>query len=135
MSNAEKQLPDKPSELIRLAVKDLKMVESMPEKYGINMSLWCLEENDKCTVCMAGAVMKMELDASVLEMAILGEDNYWKLLAINKLRMGHVWKALEYLLLEETHKYNRQVMSYHQGKEAFYTGMEQLACDLEKDGL
>lgn len=53
------KLPGKPSELIRLALADLKAAEKA--KVKINMGRWVATEKkgDKqvCTVCMAGAVM------------------------------------------------------------------------------
>ena len=43
----------KPSRLIKVAINDISAVESMP-KWSIDMNYWF---SDKCTVCLAGAVM------------------------------------------------------------------------------
>ena len=46
----------KPSELIRLALKDLEACEKDPD-YEINMNVWHKPVGDQCMVCLAGAVM------------------------------------------------------------------------------
>lgn len=54
-------LPDKPSELIRLALSDLNQVEAMDDTYKINMEVWHTPlssfKGQICRVCLAGAVM------------------------------------------------------------------------------
>lgn len=52
----------KPSELIRIAVKDLEQVEADKENYRVDMGAWHrrLPKQKKCMVCFAGAVMAME---------------------------------------------------------------------------
>lgn len=58
-----KQLPNKLSELLRIALEDLKKAEQSPE-YIINMDNWSLYNGStkKCEVCLAGAVVAIELD-------------------------------------------------------------------------
>lgn len=71
-----KKLPNKLSELIRLAMKDLELVEN-DEKYKVDMDMgswhfpWFSEEAEHfdvddevevCNVCLAGAVMAKTLD-------------------------------------------------------------------------
>lgn len=54
------KLPSKPSELIKIAIKDLISAEKM---HKINMSSW-FDINPKtreCTVCLAGAIMACTL--------------------------------------------------------------------------
>ena len=58
-----KTLPNKLSELYRIALEDLKKAEQSPE-YIINMNNWSLYNGStkKCEVCLAGAVVAIELD-------------------------------------------------------------------------
>lgn len=61
-----KVLPDKKSELLRLAVRNLEEVESMPDVYKVNMDAWHyprLDFDDKCHVCVAGSVIARTLGA------------------------------------------------------------------------
>lgn len=62
-------LPDKPSELIDLALRDLADVESDPN-YCVEMEVqwhaslyWYQSGRPKCAVCLAGAVMARSLHA------------------------------------------------------------------------
>jgi hypothetical protein len=57
------QLPDKPSELIRLAVKDMQLCEADP-RYKLDMRSWHRPVEGACHVCMAGAVMAQTLTLS-----------------------------------------------------------------------
>ena len=51
------ELPDKPSELIRLALADLRKCEADP-RYLIDMAQWHRPvTSELCHVCLAGAVM------------------------------------------------------------------------------
>lgn len=54
-------LPDKPSELLRVAIRDLKACAADP-KYKIDMGVWHraardYRGDDYCSVCLAGAVL------------------------------------------------------------------------------
>lgn len=138
-----KTLPDKPSELIRIAIADLKKVESM-NKYTVDMGAW--HDDDKmdstCHVCMAGSVIACTLDKTGkehwpnLSPYDFDLDTESKLRAINYLRMGSVGRAFDAIGLnyDEGNKYMRDICQYHNGAEIFYEDMEQLASDLEKDG-
>lgn len=54
-------LPDKTSELLKLALKDLLSVES-DKDYSVNMYLWHESvRGDSCHVCLAGSVMARTL--------------------------------------------------------------------------
>jgi hypothetical protein len=94
------KLPDKPSELILIALEDLEKCEADPI-YKIDMGTWHEPLSySKCEVCAAGAVMAQSLGAR----ANWYRDPDWfeypicdKLLAINSLRMGKISMAF-YLL-------------------------------------
>lgn len=51
-----KRLPDKPSELILVAMEDFEKIEKNPH-YEIYMKHWHFWDEEKCHVCFAGAVM------------------------------------------------------------------------------
>ncbi len=61
------KLPGRPSELIRVALGDLKKVERQKKKFKIDMDTW-VKPNGKCSVCMAGSVMvgtlKMDIESA-----------------------------------------------------------------------
>lgn len=62
----EDTLPELPSALIRLAVKDLEACQH-DKRYHINMRTWhCAEELglEVCTVCLAGSVLAQECHVS-----------------------------------------------------------------------
>ena len=97
-----RQLPDRPSELLRLAVNDLEKAERSP-KYEIEMGHWHFPlDDDLCTVCMAGAVMAFTLDVPHdEEYAVLSRsfdaDTRGKLHALDDFRRGYVGDALRIL--------------------------------------
>lgn len=49
-------VPYKPSDILQLALDDMKAVSKLPN-YDINMSYWLLKERDICNVCMAGSIL------------------------------------------------------------------------------
>lgn len=68
-----RELPNKLSDLLRLAVEDAKKAEAS-DKYALAMGVWHVPATvsqyymdkfgkDKCIVCMAGAVMAFSLEA------------------------------------------------------------------------
>jgi hypothetical protein len=58
-------LPDKPSELIRVALRDLKEAEASPD-YAVVMDEWHEPDSDGvCLVCLAGSVMAGTLKSDI----------------------------------------------------------------------
>lgn len=53
------KLPEKPSELLKLAMLDLEKVEADP-RYRVDMGEWH-KPNGRCSVCLAGSVMAKTL--------------------------------------------------------------------------
>jgi hypothetical protein len=90
-------LPEIPSELIRLAIKDLELCEQ-DSNYTIDMSDWYADRGEYCSVCLAGAVMVQELDVVPLTRAngtkqmspayVPNAKDRDKLYALNILREG-----------------------------------------------
>lgn len=85
-------LPNKPSELIRLAVKDLKAFMRVPGN-KVDMNLWYHTDfNGNCSACFAGAVMRGE-GAVVDGVRNIGADdvtndegNKWHYYFLNEVR-------------------------------------------------
>lgn len=88
-----KELPDKLSELLRLAVKDAKLCEE-DSNYELNMSFWHQLVKDKCIVCLAGSVMAQTLELLPEEVIGCIEDSGFcldtkkKLTYIDMMRSG-----------------------------------------------
>lgn len=95
-----KQLPDKPSELIRVALQDLEAVEN-DSRYSVDMDVW--HEPDTyttCYVCLAGSVIAKSLGAPATHSQ--NPDHYpysveRKLRALDWLRAGFIKEFLECL--------------------------------------
>ena len=103
------ELPNKLSELIELAVRDVQACEADP-RYILNMGRWHAPRNGGCEVCMAGAVMAQTLRVPLHEELwawVDGDKKHDRLpgvdmhrgafLAINDARVGKLLTALKYL--------------------------------------
>ncbi len=89
-----KKLPDVPSQLIRVALADLKKAEKSP-KYKIDMGIWHepMGGMGRCAVCFAGAVMAGSLGAKPdyhCGPLGFGEETAYKLEALDFLRNGEI---------------------------------------------
>lgn len=99
-----KKLPDKQSDLLRLAVKDARIL-AKNKKYILSMKTWHTPiefgpQKGKCAVCMAGAVMANTLKMPPTKKSTAGEftigeeiigfDICDKLYTINHMREGTV---------------------------------------------
>jgi hypothetical protein len=103
-----KQLPNKPSELILLALKDLSKAERL-KGYTVDMGVWhrpkseWVSGRDTCKVCFAGSVMAFSLKADKTlsigapNLDIFGKENRNKFLFLNMIRGGSISAALLYL--------------------------------------
>lgn len=132
---------EKPSELLRVALDDLRVVEKMPA-YSINMETWHSPDSDSppgshCYVCIAGAVMVNTLNVgtnrAVLPMDFIDSISN-KLYAINELRMGNIYQALHYMGISAPGVHLDRFMPYYEDVD-FYQSFDQLICDLEDAGL
>lgn len=151
------KLPGKPSELIRVALKDLRAAEKA-KNLKIDMGHWVAKKPDGvCTVCMAGAVM-MNLDGpakfqkrvdntfinlydETLPAEVSTPSDFQKeeaaLDAINSLRSGHIAEAFDALQLEVPEHFvsSVKVINYStRNREKFKKQMTALAKALENEG-
>lgn len=141
-------LPDKPSELIRVALADLEAVERS-KKYVVNMGTWHEPKGTpggtKCEVCLAGAVMAKSLKNNPAKNLIPDEDFEddlpGKLNALDSLRMGDVPLALGELGFDDicdsemAYDLERSIVSYHDDPKRFKVEMQMLAYALEDESL
>lgn len=135
------ELPDIPSELIRLALSDLQKCEADPAYY-INMGLWHKPTSggNACMVCLAGAVMAKSLNMPKNEELfpnIFDHTTDCKLNALNDFRLGCVKDGLNSMYIENDlgDELDRHITPYEEDKEKFFSDMTKLADDLEEVGL
>lgn len=136
------KLPDKPSQLIRVALRDLEKCERS-KKYKIDMDMW-YSPNGVCKVCLAGAVLAQTLKFKSSEhLSLYGndcglsDDTRNKMSAIDGFRCG----GIQYGLSEIGRKCGPRlpntmaVEDYHFNKAAFKRDMRKMAAMLAKEGL
>lgn len=96
------KLPDKPSELLMVAMEDLEKCENDPS-YKIEMSEWVDCRDLVCEVCHAGAVIVHTLkvrgsnNGELISPSDFDEDTEVKLLAIDNIREGYVRNFLTFM--------------------------------------
>ena len=146
MKRMKRALPDRPSELIDIALEDLEAVEKDP-KYRVNMSAWHRPDpfsgDGMCVVCLAGAVMARRTAKGLprdfsFKPSDYGPRNFVRLHALNDLRTGDVEDALGALGLEKP----RGMRSWYsipdyevERPSKFKRAMRRLARRLEAAGL
>lgn len=93
------ELPEKMSDLLKLALMDLEYIENTPG-YEVDMEGWVYTDNDTCFTCLAGAVMVKTLHRDwshgLCPIDFLTYDCA-KLIALNSLRQGKISEASEFL--------------------------------------
>jgi len=132
-----KTLPSLPSDLLELALEDLKKAEKNPN-YKIDMGDWHTPDGDACSVCMAGAVIGFTLDAGFEDMNPYDfpKDIQDKLLAINALRKGGVTDAEDWLpALRGKDIANFKVVHYKVNPEKFKSDIQAMIEGLRKYGV
>ncbi len=150
MTKKVKTLPQYPSELIRIALDDLKKVEK-DSRYVVDMRRWHMpdERRDPCSVCLAGSVIaktfnedpRIYLSPSSYDIKL---EN--KLLALNYFRVGDVSVAFTRLAYNNADYckkdfsysnggvFDRNIESYTRDRKQFHKDMRKLARDLERAG-
>jgi hypothetical protein len=132
------KLPTVPSQLIRLALKDLEEVEKNPS-YKVYMSAWHQPQPEgPCLVCLAGAVMAQSL--GVCSNNEYNPDDFeghnrLAFMALNCFRLWEVAYGCSFLSLKTKIiiPYNEKI-SYKEFPEEFKMKMENLAQLLENEG-
>ena len=102
-----KHLPNKPSKLIDLAVKDMKA--TIKQGHAIMMSTWGTNvTKSQCSVCMAGAVM-LQSGVPINEFSheVDKGHNANKLLFLDNIRIGNLRGAMNILDIKlDNNKYH-----------------------------
>lgn len=135
------KLPNRPSDLIMLALKDLEKVEKLKNEYKVDMLFWHSYDDwrKKCNVCFAGAVMAMESNAPKnlsLGANDFGYDDHRKFVALDFFRTGSIGEGLEYMGgidVLERHK-GVDVTPYSRDPDLFKAEMRGIARGLKKNG-
>src|SRR6266540_11023 len=132
----------KPSELIRLAIKDLKTVESMPDKYAVDMGEWHFKVQgtymnmNRYYVCLAGSVMAISLKATTQRFPEEFPEVENLLLALNKFRNGQIHMGLNQMEVKlPAGIRDRNVCNYYVNKIRFKNDMLDMADYLESFNL
>jgi hypothetical protein len=90
------KLPNKLSDLLELALKDLATV-ARSKRYVIDMGDWHYPKDGKCYVCLAGAVLACSGADPNFELFPNSSGNREKLLALDLLRTGNIFQAAYYV--------------------------------------
>lgn len=131
-------LPDKLSDLIEVALRDLELVEN-DKRYTVNMDWWH-RSGDTCLVCLAGSVMAKSLDVSPDRTRYpndFDDKTEAKLGALNWARVGDVDYALHHLDVpsSEHTSFDRPVADYEGDPEQFKADMREIAAVLKEQDL
>jgi hypothetical protein len=142
--DVEDVLPDKPSELIRVALADLEKVER-DERFSIDMDETYhghVYGVSGCVVCLAGAVIAQQLAPGHEDCYIQPSDFESgslrrKLRALNSFRCGNVAAGLSHLRIDRIDMFMRSVdiCPYEDDSDRFKSDMLKLANILEISGL
>lgn len=156
MKQARVKAPKKLSDAILLALNDLAVVESMPDRFKIKMHIWHstydsrLEiENKHCNVCFAGSVMANSL--KVKDDTTYVPSNFspqWSMVfhALNEVRVGNLADALTSMgnTWDEIRSFvngcdgsllNIEVSEYQYQPESFKEQMLEIAMMLQVNGF
>lgn len=133
------QLPDKPSELIRLALKDLALVEK-DDRYKVDMNVYhCLMSwTGKCAVCFAGSIQAKSLNASVFidtRPSTFDIDTREKLYALDRFRLGFISYGLRFMDIPFDKHIRVPVTPYETSPAKFKRDMIKIAKTFEGLGL
>ena len=130
-------LPDRPSELLQLALDDLRKCEADP-RFVIDMRYWLVAKTNTCHVCLAGSVMAQSLGANVefdCSPGSFDRDTLKKLMALNYFRQGCIQLGYESLGRKRPTQVRRgwPAATYFD-KEQFQQDMESLVKHLQEHG-
>lgn len=137
-----RELPDKLSDLILVALEDLEKAEASP-KHIIVMWMWHLPRlgllDNLCSVCLAGSVMAFSLGANPSTPRTPGDYSHHinnKLLALNSVRGGDISLALETIDPEGRKHYFPQeyMVNYERNPVGFKAQLRSVAKRLAAKG-
>jgi hypothetical protein len=142
-------LPDKPSAVLSLGLKDLEKAERS-KKYEVYMGDWHIPAGQygdgtrrPCAVCMAGSVMAFSLKADDEAFKFphdYDSDTRFKLSAINAFRTGQVISGLRLMdfssdFIAKKKLFDRHVADYNEDPKKFKQEIKKLISDLKAANL
>lgn len=136
------RLPDRPSDLLTVALADLAAAERNP-LYRVSMDTWHVPQDGVCSVCMAGAVMAGTLGMnpdrhlSPGDAEVLGPDLEAKLQSLDDLRCGDLGEALSNLGMElpEYLAARHHIPEYEDNVQGFHRELHKLAGLMRSEGI
>jgi len=151
LSKIPDKLPELPSKLIRVALRDLRKIQK-DIRYEVCMSIFHSggDRHRVCEVCLAGAVMACTLGVprsrTATPTSFIFKDScsfsyptpeqtslHRKLLAIDAFMSGHVKNACGYINVYSKLK-DRKITPYDLNKARFFRDMSRLADSLAREG-
>lgn len=127
------KLPNKPSELILLALQDLAKARR-DKKYYVDMATWHYPDSstNRCVVCLAGSVMAFTLKKSINKYLFpddFAQDTRDKLIALDYFRKGIISSGCRVLGIELPFDDfdDVEIPNYEQGYLPFRSAMRKLA--------
>lgn len=131
----QKELPNKLSSLLTLALDDLLLAEADP-RYRVDMRDWHHFDGEYCNICLAGAVLAFSLNESLEDNELVKARPVWnKLWALDELRKGYVDHAARELRLSYLKWPMVSIPSYEEDRYQFHSSLRRLASDLATAGL
>ena len=147
---SDSKLPDRPSKLLKVALKDFEKAEERKD-VEIDMSYWAEKTNNReqpYCVCLAGAVMigtlnkleeAAELDGAGFDLADFPKE-YDKLSALSFFSFGSVPEGLTYFVgFEKAEEIKLDInfayVPYHESLVQWWAYMDGLVTALEERGL
>ncbi len=142
-----KQLPEKFSDTIDLALDDLEKIEQ-DERYRVDMGLWhTVDHDEKCHVCLGGAVMARTLEVDIDNCVIpeeLGNAVARKLNALDELRRAQgpssyrfalaVFLGVDVFEVTLPTNFRAPIPAYSQNPEGFKSTLREVAQQYRKIG-
>ena len=148
-TEAEQTLPDKPSDLLELSLKDLIRAERR-KHVKIDMSTYhyprsAHSQTGSCYVCLAGAMMIGSLNTSIDFQAGTGDwgiQVQHKLYAIDAFREGYLAQGCEWMGAEITCEFEETTLprvvtipDYSNNRSGFKRGIRKIIRALREKGL
>ena len=130
-------LPDKMSDVIDIALRDLESAERS-DAMGIDMTWWMrVERPGVCTVCLAGGVMVgLGIDPSLPYLpSHFNEHNHIRLLALDALRFEPDHWSVHPLLDEYVPTKKVGYVDYREDPAEFKDRFREIAQDMRSQGL
>lgn len=127
----------KPSNLIKLALKDLRKCEKDP-RYVVNMNAWHWPNRKrKCEICLAGAIMSqtkgcpIKQDTTPVDFGKVWEERFE---AVDCFRIGEIRYGLSWLGIDREFD-DITVPAYEEDRDGFYEAMKEIITLLKENGL